>query len=157
MTTEQALIALLLTRVAELEQQVKYDRLTRALSQSALISQLHSEDEVTVIAVDVPGLGMTNVREGHDKGDRLLIEVVMGLKSCVRMTDCIYRRGGDEFVMILPHCYYFDADKVESRVRSLNIDLYLGVVSGQQQLSVLVQAAFTQVECQKIRRKNGKL
>jgi diguanylate cyclase (GGDEF)-like protein len=157
MTTEQTLIALLLTRVAELEQQIKYDRLTGALSQFALIEKLHTEDEVTVIAVDVPGLGMTNVMKGHDEGDRLLIETVMALKSCVRMTDCIYRRGGDEFVMILPHCYYFDADKVELRVRSLSYDLYVGAVSGQQQLSVLVQAAFSQVECQKIRRRNGKL
>jgi diguanylate cyclase (GGDEF)-like protein len=153
MTTEQTLIALLLTRVAELEQQIKYDRLTGALSQFALIEKLHTEDEVTVIAVDIPGLGATNVNEGHDKGDRLLIQVVNDLKSCVRLTDCIYRRGGDEFVIILPHCYYFDAGKVEDRVRSLPYDLYVGVVSGQQQLSVLVQAAFSQVECQKIRRK----
>jgi diguanylate cyclase (GGDEF)-like protein len=152
MTTEQALIALLLNRVAELETQLKYDRLTEVQSQSALITKWKEVGEVTIIAVDVAGLGEVNRSQGHDKGDLLLQKVAKDLKLSVRANDCVYRRGGDEFVMIIP-CNCLDAEKVEERVRTLPYDLYIGSVSGHQQISTLVQAAFSQVECQKIRRK----
>jgi diguanylate cyclase (GGDEF)-like protein len=147
--TSQVLIALLLNRVAALEKQIKYDRLTNVLSQSALIDRWQKKDSVTVIAIDVMGLKIVNESQGHDKGDLLLQKIAFDLKQCFRLTDCVYRRGGDEFVIILPHCDWSDADKVESKVRSLPYDLYIGTVSGCQQLSVLIQAAFSQVECQK--------
>ncbi len=153
MTTEQALIALLLNRVTELETQLKYDRLTKAQSQSALISKWEEIGEVTIIAVDVAGLGEVNRLQGHDKGDLLLQQVAKDLKLSVRASDCVYRRGGDEFVVIIP-CGCVDAERVEKRVRMLPYDLYIGSVSGYQQISILVQAAFSQVECQKNRRKS---
>ena len=155
MKAEHQIIALLLARCEELEQKLKVDALTGAMSQSALVERWHQEDEVTIIAVDVAGLKAVNELQGHDQGDLLLRKVAFDLKECVRLTDCVYRRGGDEFVIILPHCGYHDADKVEARVRALPYSLYIGVVSGNQKLSILMQAAFSQVEQQKIaRRKN---
>lgn len=153
MKAEQQIIALLLARCEELERRVNYDALTGVLSQSALVSSWHLEDDATVIAIDVAGLKKVNESQGHDQGDLLLQKVAFNLKECVRLTDCVYRRGGDEFVIILPHCSYHDADKVEARVRALPYSLYIGVVSGSQKLSILIQAAFSQVEQQKIARR----
>jgi diguanylate cyclase (GGDEF)-like protein len=146
MQPEQVLIAALVARCEELERQVKIDALTNTLSQAALIAEWHKEKFCTVIAIDVVGLGAFNVDEGHDKGDLLLQKIAYDLKALFRLTDCVYRRGGDEFVVILPFCNYVDAEETVSRIYELSYPLYVGHASGNGKVSDLIQQAFSQVE-----------
>lgn len=53
------------------------------------------------IAVDLDGLKAINDREGHRRGDDILVAVVRFLESIARRDDVVVRLGGDEFLLLL--------------------------------------------------------
>jgi diguanylate cyclase (GGDEF)-like protein len=55
----------------------------------------------TVLSIDVDHLARVNDQFGHDTGDRLLQEVAVRLRSCVRASDTVARFNGDHFVVLL--------------------------------------------------------
>lgn len=55
----------------------------------------------SLVFIDVDGLKDTNDKYGHDAGDNMLIETVNVIRDNIRITDTIFRWGGDEFVIIL--------------------------------------------------------
>lgn len=57
-----------------------------------------SNKPVGIIFADINGLKMTNDKDGHEAGDRLIIEVAKAIKE-VFSGAYIYRVGGDEFVL----------------------------------------------------------
>lgn len=147
MTAEQTIIALLLQRVAELEQENLRDALTNCLNKRALL-QLQTSGEVSVIAIDVPGVGALNLKNGHTWVDGYLREIGEILREAVRKTDCVYRFGGDEFCIVLDAC---DLDKnilVAFRIHEQMPDLYIGASTGTD-LQVVIKEAFGKVERQK--------
>lgn len=72
------------------------DRLQQALSVSTR-NHLYG----AVLMLDLDNFKNINDRRGHDVGDRLLVEIALRTKSCVRQTDTVARLGGDEFVVML--------------------------------------------------------
>lgn len=54
-----------------------------------------------VVMVDVDGLKEINDQQGHQAGDRLLVELGQRLRYCLRDTDVVARLGGDEFAILL--------------------------------------------------------
>ncbi len=54
--------------------------------------------DVGVAFVDINGLKALNDRFGHDYGDRLIVKVARILKTVFE--DCVFRTGGDEFVVL---------------------------------------------------------
>ncbi len=56
-----------------------------------------------VVFADINGLKRVNDEEGHDAGD-ILIKRASLLLQVVFKGDDIYRAGGDEFMVIVPHC-----------------------------------------------------
>ncbi len=72
------------------------DRLTQAMA----LAHRHGH-KLAVIFVDVDRFKIVNDSLGHLIGDRLLQSVAHRLQSCVRSTDTVSRRGGDEFVILL--------------------------------------------------------
>ncbi len=55
-----------------------------------------------LLFVDLDHFKGINDRHGHLVGDRLLVEAVRRMQQCLRASDMLGRRGGDEFVVILP-------------------------------------------------------
>jgi diguanylate cyclase (GGDEF)-like protein/PAS domain S-box-containing protein len=72
------------------------DRLNHALSSSQ-----RSQKFGAVLILDLDHFKMLNDTQGHDVGDRLLVEVAQRLNVSVRQEDTVCRLGGDEFVVIL--------------------------------------------------------
>ena len=54
-----------------------------------------------LLMIDLDGFKMINDTYGHEAGDKALCVVADFLKSCVRETDIVARKGGDEFTVIM--------------------------------------------------------
>lgn len=74
---------------------------------------------LSIIAIDIDGLKITNDTFGHNIGDELLKEVA-GIISKVFISDAVISRvGGDEFCIILPNTDYNTAqEKTEQIVKA---------------------------------------
>ena len=67
----------------------------------ALISSQRSQKFGAVLILDLDHFKILNDTQGHDVGDRLLVEVAQRLNDIVRQEDSVCRLGGDEFVVLL--------------------------------------------------------
>ncbi|MDE2418911.1 MAG: EAL domain-containing protein [Burkholderiales bacterium] len=73
-----------------------HDRLEQALRQSQ-----RDKSTTVLMFLDLDHFKDVNDSQGHDIGDKLLIEVAHRIKGCVRDSDTLARLGGDEFTVIL--------------------------------------------------------
>ena len=53
--------------------------------------------------MDVDGLKVVNDLEGHDRGDVLLRQVALALRTHIGPVGRLYRIGGDEFAVVAGH------------------------------------------------------
>lgn len=89
----------------------RIDPLTKLFSVRVLRERLEEEIlrasrngyEITVVALDIDGLGRINDTHGFAQGDRLLAEVGSLLQSSLRKVDLAARYGGGTFMAMLPH------------------------------------------------------
>jgi len=72
------------------------DRLFQAMSSSDRSGQVGA-----LLFIDLDNFKTINDTLGHARGDQLLQQVAIRLKSCVRLGDTVARLGGDEFVVLL--------------------------------------------------------
>lgn len=72
------------------------DRLGRAMTASNRSRQFGA-----LMILDLDHFKSINDTQGHDVGDRLLLEVAQRLSACLREGDTVSRLGGDEYVILL--------------------------------------------------------
>ena len=79
------------------------DALTGLRNRAAMLQRLESLDGTCfgVVNLDVNGLKTVNDTQGHEAGDRLLIQAAEALQK-VYYYDDIHRTGGDEFIVVMP-------------------------------------------------------
>lgn len=65
-----------------------------------IIQAQRRELMLAVIFIDLDHFKPVNDTYGHEIGDRLLQDVAVRLKRCLRESDTVSRRGGDEFTVI---------------------------------------------------------
>jgi len=82
-------------------QRLLKDRLEIALANSRRRGVL-----VGIMFIDIDRFKLVNDTFGHAEGDELLIAVAQRLSACMRSGDTVARKGGDEFVVLLPDLYY---------------------------------------------------
>lgn len=111
-------------RVAELRVAAVSDGLTGALNRVALearIAELRGReadaDDVALVVVDLDHFKAVNDANGHEAGDRVLAEVATRMRSELRTFDALYRIGGEEFVILLPHATAEVGEAVAERIR----------------------------------------
>jgi diguanylate cyclase (GGDEF)-like protein len=103
------------------EVQAQTDALTGLLNHGSLIRRL---DEATVtglpfglLMIDLDDFKGYNDRFGHQAGDVLLRQLAQALKTACRDSDEVYRYGGDEFAILLPHTSAGGARAVANKIR----------------------------------------
>jgi len=73
-----------------------HQRLTQALARAQRFSKM-----VAILFVDLDHFKEINDTLGHDAGDRLLKQLAVRLRDCLREGDTVGRQGGDEFVVLI--------------------------------------------------------
>ncbi|WP_136487681.1 diguanylate cyclase [Vibrio sp. H11] len=90
----------------------------------------YPEQEHSCLAiVDIDHFKRINDRFGHARGDEILRNVAVCLRTELRESDFISRIGGEEFAIIMPHTSLEEADKVLNRLRVAIFDQYKGELS----------------------------
>jgi two-component system cell cycle response regulator len=59
---------------------------------------------LSIMILDLDHFKLINDKHGHTVGDDVLADVGKQLRACCRQGDFVCRLGGEEFIMILPHC-----------------------------------------------------
>ncbi|WP_296508116.1 EAL domain-containing protein [Rhodoferax sp.] len=93
----------------KIERLAFYDVLTDLPNRRLLLDHLHyavaasgrGKLQGALLFIDLDNFKDLNDTRGHDVGDRLLTQVALRLKACVRESDTVARLGGDEFVVLL--------------------------------------------------------
>ena len=94
---------------AQIEYMALYDILTglpnrRLLLErlnQAVLSRARANKYGALLFIDLDNFKTLNDTEGHDMGDRRLIQTAERLTACVREEDTVARLGGDEFIVML--------------------------------------------------------
>ncbi len=97
-------------RTAELRRLSLTDSQTLAYNRRYLLPRLCEEMEratrhaepLSVLLMDLDHFKHVNDRHGHAVGDRVLRAFADTVRACVRAVDVMVRRGGEEFVLIMP-------------------------------------------------------
>ena len=94
---------------AQLNHRIDHDRLTKLPNRQLFINKLrelselkqHPEYSFGILCLDLDRFKHVNHNFGDLIGDRLLVEIVQKLESCLRPQDLLARLGGDEFAVLL--------------------------------------------------------
>jgi diguanylate cyclase (GGDEF)-like protein len=112
------------SRSRELESQANTDPLTGLGNLRALQRQMANlldtfkryQHPFGVLLMDIDGLKRINDSNGHQAGDRVLMQVAMSLRRSIRSVDTAARIGGDEFCVLLPQQDLKSAAKLAARL-----------------------------------------
>lgn len=74
--------------------------------------------DYTLCMIDIDDFKLFNDTYGHQIGDLVLQEVARILKENIRSSDTVARWGGEEFMILLPHCSLNDAELIMEKARS---------------------------------------
>jgi len=77
------------------------------------------DHSLSIMILDLDYFKTINDEHGHDAGDRVLAEIGKLLMKAFRQGDFVSRIGGEEFLIILPHCFAEDAVNKGNHIRSL--------------------------------------
>jgi two-component system cell cycle response regulator len=110
---------------ARLERLAVTDDLTLAYNSRYLSSRLDLELEraqrteapLSVLLMDLDFFKRVNDRYGHDVGDQVLRAFAGRVRSATRRVDVLIRRGGEEFVLLMPGATTEQARVIAERVR----------------------------------------
>lgn len=73
---------------------------------------------LSLLFLDIDHFKAVNDHHGHEVGDRVLQQLAVRLQGVIRETDVLFRWGGEEFVILLPHTPPADAPATAERVRA---------------------------------------
>jgi diguanylate cyclase (GGDEF)-like protein/PAS domain S-box-containing protein len=118
-----------------------YDPLTRLPNRRLMMDRLghamtasnRSRAYGALMILDLDHFKSINDTQGHDIGDRLLLEVAQRLAACLRQGDTVSRLGGDEYVVLLEavadteQVAATNAENVAEKIRlAINLPYVLG-------------------------------
>lgn len=74
-------------------------------------------EKAWLVVVDINNLKITNDKFGHEAGDDLIITVAHLLQDVFSANGCVYRTGGDEFMIV-----YLGSDEISDKLEQLRAE-----------------------------------
>lgn len=102
------------------------DPLTGAFNRRRLDAELGAAAEertrygvpVSLLALDIDHFKRVNDELGHARGDAVLRGIGAAIRARLRLLDSVFRIGGEEFLILLPHTTCDDAARVAEAMRA---------------------------------------
>lgn len=88
----------------------------RALEEAMETIHMSSAMPLGVAFVDLDHFGVINHTQGDTAGDQVLRRVATALRSAIRQDDLVFRKGGEEFVVLMPGVTGNAATQASSRM-----------------------------------------
>jgi len=112
---------------SKLNEIATHDPLTKVLNRYTFLTVIKKtinefnryQTPATLFIFDLDYFKSVNDQYGHQTGDRVLIEVAQMIKSRIRVGDQLFRYGGEEFAVLLPHTNAENAAKLAEKLRSI--------------------------------------
>jgi len=103
------------------------DRLTGVANRWSFEGEIEHEirrtirygEPLSLILFDIDHFKAINDRHGHLVGDQVLIALSQRVRDRLRSVDVLARWGGEEFVIMLPHCGSAEAEQLAEKLRAL--------------------------------------
>ncbi len=110
-----------------LERLAVTDQLTGAFNRLRLNAVMAQEigrairygHSLSVIMYDIDHFKLVNDTKGHGAGDELLRELTRLVRAHIRSVDALFRYGGEEFIVTLPHTNLDQAGRAAEKLRAL--------------------------------------
>ena len=107
------------------EEEASIDSLTGIWNRRYIVRRFKEEHDriaryggnACVVLGDMGNFKYVNDNYGHPKGDEILVNVAKTLKKSLRVSDCVGRYGGDEFLLLLPNISLEDTEIVLDRIK----------------------------------------
>ena len=110
---------------SDLEELAITDAQTLALNHGQLLPRLRAAmdrakrrgEPLSMLLIDLDHFKRVNDLHGHATGDAVLRSFADKARDLVRSADVLIRRGGEEFVLIMPGAFQIDAQSIGERIR----------------------------------------
>lgn len=127
---------------AEMQHQATHDRLTGLPNRFLLLDRLAAElahvrrngGYAAVMFFDLDNFKRINDTFGHMVGDRVLQQIAVRIRSCLRPTDTLARHGGDEFTLAVGQLSRIE--DVLAVLRKIRTAFERPVIAGTQEVFV---------------------
>jgi diguanylate cyclase (GGDEF)-like protein len=106
--------------------------------QSEFNSWTRHHDTFAVLLFDIDHFKRINDTYGHPTGDAVLRNIAATVSPQLRNSDILGRYGGEEFIVILPHCDEAGATVVGEKIRAAIEQAALEVSTGALRVTVSV-------------------
>ena len=95
-------VGLLMYCIFQLQQISKHDALTGLLNRQTYYHDVskHVNGIKCIISIDMNGLKIVNDTDGHEAGDKALVNIAKALIEATSTKERVYRMGGDEFIVL---------------------------------------------------------
>lgn len=138
----------------ELEETLyKRDPLTGARNRVSMLSDLRKQmtlidrlaETTTIALMDVDHFKQINDRYGHPVGDKVLSGIASYIIQNLRPYDNLYRYGGEEFLLMMPHTNLDTSMAIVERLR-VGIESNAPACSQGEEINVTASFGITQLE-----------
>jgi diguanylate cyclase (GGDEF)-like protein len=99
----------------------EHDYLTKLANRRFLIHRYKNyyKKNFSILLIDIDQFKEINDQYGHDRGDEILKDFSIVLRSNTRRNDIVCRWGGDEFVIFLSDVTKEDTEKIAGRIKNI--------------------------------------